>query len=53
MVGGSQSSFDKASPVLQSMARKVTHCGDLGTGLAAKISNKYDASITHRYYGIH
>jgi 3-hydroxyisobutyrate dehydrogenase len=41
MVGGSKSSFDRAVPVLECMSRKVTHCGDLGAGLAAKIANKY------------
>ena len=41
MVGGSKTSFDRSVPVLQSMARKVTCCGDLGAGLAAKISTKY------------
>lgn len=41
MVGGDPVSFERSLPVLQPMARKVTHCGDLGTGLAAKISNKY------------
>lgn len=40
MVGGSEHSFEKAVPILSPMARKVTHCGGLGTGLAAKISNK-------------
>ena len=40
MVGGSKVSFDKSLPVLQSMSRKVTYCGDLGAGLAAKIANK-------------
>lgn len=41
MVGGDPESYEKAVPILSPMARKVTHCGDLGTGLAAKISNKY------------
>ena len=40
MVGGDQASFDRCLPALQPMARKVTYCGDLGAGLAAKISNK-------------
>ncbi|RBR16889.1 hypothetical protein FVER53590_00019 [Fusarium verticillioides] len=40
MVGGSKTSYDRSVPVLQAMARKVTYCGDLGAGLAAKISNK-------------
>lgn len=43
MVGGSKTSYGRSVPVLQSMARKVTYCGDLGAGLAAKISNKYIA----------
>ncbi|CAI6236976.1 unnamed protein product [Periconia digitata] len=46
MVGGSKSSFDRAVPVLESMARKVTYCGDLGAGLAAKISNNLLLGIT-------
>ncbi|KAJ4251855.1 hypothetical protein NW762_011152 [Fusarium torreyae] len=41
MVGGSKTSYDRSVPVLQSMAREVTYGGDLGAGLAAKISNKY------------
>ena len=45
MVGGDTESFGKAIPVLSPMAKKVTHCGDLGTGLAAKISNKYVPSL--------
>lgn len=40
MVGGDEASFQRALPVLQPMARKVTYCGDLGAGLAAKLSNK-------------
>ncbi|KPI39369.1 3-hydroxyisobutyrate dehydrogenase, mitochondrial [Cyphellophora attinorum] len=46
MVGGDEQSFERALPVLSSMARKVTHCGDLGTGLAAKISNNLLLGIT-------
>lgn len=41
MVGGSESAFNRALPVLQAMGTKVTYCGDLGAGLAAKIANKY------------
>ncbi|EQB56133.1 hypothetical protein CGLO_03873 [Colletotrichum gloeosporioides Cg-14] len=40
MVGGNRRSFERAVPYLQPMARNVTYCGDLGAGLAAKISNK-------------
>ncbi|KAF7681167.1 3-hydroxyisobutyrate mitochondrial precursor [Alternaria burnsii] len=46
MVGGSKSSFDRAVPVLESMSRKVTYCGDLGAGLAAKIANNLLLGIT-------
>ncbi|CEJ61030.1 Putative 3-hydroxyisobutyrate dehydrogenase, mitochondrial [Penicillium brasilianum] len=46
MVGGDKASFDHSLPVLQSMGRKVTHCGDLGAGLAAKISNNLLLGIT-------
>lgn len=40
MCGGGDAAFKRANEVLQAMAREVTHCGDLGTGLAAKIANK-------------
>ena len=53
MVGGSKSSFDRAVPVLESMSRKVTYCGDLGAGLAAKIANKYVEFFTHDNRCIH
>ncbi|KIX95867.1 uncharacterized protein Z520_08575 [Fonsecaea multimorphosa CBS 102226] len=46
VVGGDEGSFERALPVLSPMARKVTHCGDLGTGLAAKISNNLLLGIT-------
>ncbi|KAF5609022.1 3-hydroxyisobutyrate dehydrogenase [Fusarium pseudoanthophilum] len=46
MVGGSKTSYDRSVPVLQAMARKVTYCGDLGAGLAAKISNNLLLGIT-------
>ncbi|RSL43905.1 hypothetical protein CEP54_014899 [Fusarium duplospermum] len=31
MVGGSKTSYDRSVSALQSMARKVTYCGDLGS----------------------
>ncbi|KAH7219708.1 3-hydroxyisobutyrate dehydrogenase [Fusarium oxysporum] len=46
MVGGSKTSYYRSVPVLQAMARKVTYCGDLGAGLAAKISNNLLLGIT-------
>ncbi|CVK84646.1 probable 3-hydroxyisobutyrate dehydrogenase, mitochondrial precursor [Fusarium proliferatum] len=46
MVGGSKTSYNRAVPVLEAMSRKVTYCGDLGAGLAAKISNNLLLGIT-------
>ncbi|KAJ4016170.1 hypothetical protein NW752_003291 [Fusarium irregulare] len=51
MVGGSKVSFDKSVPVLQSMSRKVTYCGDLGAGLAAKIANN-EAMLLGKRLGV-
>eukprot|EP00914_Ancora_sagittata_P000098 GHVO01000503.1.p1 GENE.GHVO01000503.1~~GHVO01000503.1.p1 ORF type:complete len:219 (+),score=26.27 GHVO01000503.1:97-657(+) len=39
MVGGPQSEFEKAKEVLSKMGKNVVHCGDVGTGQAAKICN--------------
>ena len=39
MVGGSDSAFEKARPILEPMAKAVIHAGHLGAGQAAKICN--------------
>ncbi|GMN02157.1 3-hydroxyisobutyrate dehydrogenase [Erythrobacter sp. MTPC3] len=39
MVGGTQSAFDRAKPVLEAMGKAVIHAGDSGNGQAAKICN--------------
>jgi 3-hydroxyisobutyrate dehydrogenase len=39
MVGGSQSAFARAQPILAAMGKAVIHAGDAGTGQAAKICN--------------
>jgi len=39
MAGGSAEAFAKAEPVLEPMAGKIVHCGDGGSGQAAKICN--------------
>ncbi|MGV0906571.1 3-hydroxyisobutyrate dehydrogenase [Mycobacterium novum] len=39
MVGGEQDAVQRATPVLEPMAAKVTHCGAAGAGQAAKICN--------------
>ncbi|GAA2064993.1 3-hydroxyisobutyrate dehydrogenase [Williamsia deligens] len=39
MVGGTAEAFAAAQPVLEPMAGKVIHCGDTGSGQAAKVCN--------------
>ncbi|TRD11825.1 3-hydroxyisobutyrate dehydrogenase [Erythrobacter insulae] len=39
MVGGSDSAFDRAKPILEAMGKAVIHAGDAGNGQAAKICN--------------
>jgi len=39
MAGGSEAAFDKAKPILDVMGGKIIHCGDGGSGQAAKICN--------------
>lgn len=46
MVGGSSSEFEAAKPLLECMGKNVVHCGDVGTGQAAKICNNMLLAIT-------
>jgi 3-hydroxyisobutyrate dehydrogenase len=46
MAGGSAKAFEKASPILEAMGRKVVHCGDPGAGQAAKICNNMILGIS-------
>jgi 3-hydroxyisobutyrate dehydrogenase len=39
LVGGSEQSFTRASPILAHMGQRIIHCGPAGSGLAAKICN--------------
>ncbi len=39
MVGGSSEAFEKATPLLDIMGKRIVHCGDGGAGQAAKICN--------------
>ncbi|OHU98137.1 3-hydroxyisobutyrate dehydrogenase [Mycobacterium talmoniae] len=45
MVGGEEAAFTRARPVLEPMAGKIIHCGDAGTGQAAKICNNMVLAI--------
>ncbi|WP_342246628.1 3-hydroxyisobutyrate dehydrogenase [Pseudomonas sp. OTU5201] len=39
MVGGTDSAFDQAHPLLAAMGKNIVHCGDTGNGQVAKIAN--------------
>jgi 3-hydroxyisobutyrate dehydrogenase len=39
MAGGAEAAFAAAKPILESMGRRVIHCGEAGAGQAAKICN--------------
>jgi 3-hydroxyisobutyrate dehydrogenase len=39
MVGGDADAVERARPVLEPLAGKIIHCGDSGTGQAAKLCN--------------
>lgn len=39
MVGGSDTAFERAEPILQDMGKAVIHAGDAGAGQTAKICN--------------
>lgn len=46
MVGGSDEAFAKVQPLFQIMGQKAVHCGDSGTGQAAKICNNMILGVT-------
>lgn len=39
MVGGSESAFARAQPLLAKMGKNIVHCGESGTGQVAKVCN--------------
>lgn len=39
MVGGSAAAFERATPLLDVMGKRIVHCGEGGSGQAAKICN--------------
>ena len=45
MVGGSKTSFDKATTILQHMGKNLFHAGDLGSGQIAKVCNNMLLSV--------
>lgn len=46
MVGGSADAFAAGEPVLQAMGKKIVHCGEAGSGQAAKICNNMILGIS-------
>ena len=46
MVGGTQSAYERAKPILEKVGKKVAYCGDAGLGQAAKICNNMIAGIS-------
>ena len=46
MVGGTQESFDRAKPVLETMGRKIVFAGPQGSGIGVKICNNMSLGIS-------
>ena len=46
MCGGDDKAFAAARPVLESMGKKIVHCGGVGAGQAAKICNNMILGIS-------
>lgn len=46
MVGGSESAFNRAKPILSNMGQNIVHCGDAGTGQVAKVCNNLVLGIS-------
>src|SRR6202034_4513435 len=46
MVGGSTHAFERGKPVLESMGKRIVHCGEAGNGQAAKICNNMILGIS-------
>src|SRR5258708_24685765 len=46
MCGGDDKAFAAAKPVLESMGKKIVHCGGVGAGQAAKICNSQILAVS-------
>jgi 3-hydroxyisobutyrate dehydrogenase len=46
MVGGGDDDFETARPVLETMGRRVVHCGGAGLGQAAKVCNNMILAVS-------
>ncbi len=45
MVGGSETDFARAEPILQAMGRMIVHAGNSGAGQVAKLCNNMTAAV--------
>ena len=55
MVGGEQSTFQRATPILEAMGKNVFHAGPSGNGQAAKTANNMllgISMIAHRAFNL-
>lgn len=46
MVGGVKSAFTRGKPILEQMGKRIVHCGEAGSGQAAKICNNMILGIS-------
>ena len=46
MVGGAESDFNAAQPILAAMGKNIVYCGAAGAGQAAKVANNMLLAIT-------
>ena len=46
MVGGTSEALARAEPILQTMGKRIVHCGGMGAGQAAKICNNMILGIS-------
>ncbi|MET0604896.1 MAG: 3-hydroxyisobutyrate dehydrogenase [Beijerinckiaceae bacterium] len=46
MCGGSKEAFERAKTILENMGKKIVHCGEAGSGQAAKICNNMILGIS-------
>ncbi|XP_043287967.1 3-hydroxyisobutyrate dehydrogenase, mitochondrial isoform X2 [Venturia canescens] len=46
MVGGTETNFDRAKPILECMGSRIFHCGEVGLGQAAKLCNNMLLAIS-------
>ncbi|MGF6822118.1 3-hydroxyisobutyrate dehydrogenase [Microbacterium sp. ZKA21] len=51
MVGGVDEDFDAAQPILETMGRRIVHCGGPGLGQAAKVCNNMILGVSQIVVG--